>query len=83
MAKAKAPKPYEPVAKPSSIRCTSRVSVKIKDNFYTFEFMEERVIPADAVNVNMEAEREALWNTCHGEVDKQVEEIVQMQKQGR
>jgi len=83
MAKAKSPKPYEPVAKPASIRCTSRVSVKIKDNFYTFEFMEERVIPADAVNVNMEAEREALWNTCHGEVDKQVEEIVQMQKQGR
>lgn len=61
MAKAKAPKPYEPVAKSTSIRCTSRVSVKIKDNFYTFEFMEERVIPADAV----------------------VEEIVQMQKQGR
>lgn len=77
------PPPYEPQGKPTSIRATSRVSVKIKDNFYTFEFMEERTIPADAANVNMEKEREALWDTCHGEVDKQVDEIVSIQKNGR
>lgn len=61
----------------TSIRITSRASVKIKDSFYTIEYCEERSIPETA---NVEEEREALWDTCNGEVDKQIEDIVKMLK---
>jgi hypothetical protein len=41
--------------------------------------VERREVPEDA---NLPAEREALWNDVHGEVDKQVEDIVKaMQRQ--
>ena len=57
----------------TSIRATSRASVKIKDSFYTVEYCEERSIdPNDVV----EEEREKLWNTCNGEVDAQIEDIL-------
>ena len=55
------------------IEAHSRVSVKIKESFYTFEFVERREVPEDA---NLPLEREALWSVVHGEVDKQVEDIV-------
>lgn len=61
------------------IEAHSRVSVKIKESFYTFEFVERREVPEDA---NLPVEREALWNDVHGEVDKQVEDIVKAM-QGR
>ena len=56
------------------IEAHSRVSVKIKETFYTFEFVERREVPEDA---DLPMEREALWSDVHGEVDKQVEDIVQ------
>ena len=61
----------------TSIRATSRASIKVRDSFYTVEWCEERSVPEDA---NLEEEREALWNTCNSEVDRQCEEIVKMFK---
>ena len=59
--------------KVTSIRATSRASVKVADSFYTVEYCEERSIdPED----NVEDERAKLWNTCNGEVDAQIEDIL-------
>lgn len=59
----------------TSIRITSRASVKVRDNFYTVEYCEERSIPEDA---DIEEERQALWDTCNGEVDGQIEDILKI-----
>lgn len=65
------------MAKTTTIRATSRISTKIKDTFYTFEYCEERQIE-DGDDVV--AEREKLWDTCNSEVDNQVEETLKMYK---
>lgn len=57
----------------TSIRATSRASIKVNDSFYTVEYCEERSIdPED----NVEEEREKLWDTCNTEVDNQIEDIL-------
>lgn len=56
-----------------TIKATSRASVKVADSFYTVEYCEERSIdPED----NIEEERAKLWDTCNGEVDAQIEDIL-------
>ena len=65
--------------KVTKIQATSRVSAKIKDSFYTFEFLKEVTFEADK-NYNLEVEKENLWDEVHGEVDKQLQEIISMQK---
>lgn len=57
----------------TTIKATSRASVKIHDSFYTIEYGEERSL--DETD-NVEEEREALWQDCNGEVDKQIEDIL-------
>lgn len=68
-------KAYESKAVTTSIRITSRASIKIKDNFYTVEFCEERSIPADA---NVEEERKLLWDTANNECDNQIQDILEV-----
>ena len=62
----------------TSIKFTSRASVKIGESYYTVECCEERMIPViegiEAVDVD-EARRN-LWNTVNGECDKQIEDIL-------
>lgn len=70
MAKAKV---YESKAITTTIRATSRASVKVKDNFYTVEYCEERSVPEDC---NIEEERKLLWDDCNAEVDNQIQEIM-------
>ena len=65
---------YTPKAVTSTIRATSRMSLKVKDNFYTVEYTEERVIP-DVEDVSIEQERVALWDAVNAEVDNQAQEI--------
>ena len=65
---------YEQKAVTTTIRATSRASVKIRDNFYTLEYCEERVIP-DVEGVDLEAEKRVLWDAVNSEVDKQIEDI--------
>lgn len=66
--------------KTTVIKATSRVSTKLKDNFYTFEYGEERSIDEGD---DIEQAREELWATCNEEVDKQVEEIVEIIRKQR
>lgn len=57
------------MAKTTTIRATSRISTKVHDTFYTFEYCEERQIEEKD---NLEEERAKLWETCNAEVDNQV-----------
>lgn len=65
---------YEPKAVISKIQATSRMSLKVKDNFFTVEYSEERVIP-DLEDVDIEQEKAALWEAVNSEVDNQAEVI--------
>lgn len=66
---------YQSKATISSIRATSRASIKMRDNFYTVEYSEERTLPTD-IEYDIDKEREILWNTVNDEVDKQIEDII-------
>lgn len=63
------------MAQTTSIRATSRASVKVGDSFYTIEYCEERSIQE---NDNLEEERAKLWDTCNNEVDNQIEDILKV-----
>ena len=65
---------YEPKAIISKIQATSRMSLKVKDNFFTVEYSEERVIP-DIEGIDIEKEKAALWDAVNAEVDNQAEVI--------
>lgn len=57
----------------TTIRATSRASVKVGESFYTVEYCEERSIDPDD---DIEEERKALWDTCNTETDNQIEDIL-------
>lgn len=63
-------------AKTTSIKVSSRASVKVRDNFYTVEFTEERSVPEDLTEEELAVERQALWDTCNTETDNQIRDIV-------
>ena len=65
---------YEPKAIISKISATSRMSLKVRDNYFTVEYTEERVVP-NVEDVDIEAERVALWNAVNNEVENQGELI--------
>lgn len=71
-------KNYKPKAITTSIKFTSRASIKIRDNFFTFEACEERIIP-DIEDINIEKEKQALWKAVNTEVDDQIEDTVKAQ----
>ena len=60
---------------PKIIKFSSRASVKVKDNFYTVEYGEERQID-NFENVDINKERQLLIDDCNKQVDNQIEEIV-------
>ena len=66
---------YTPKAITTQIRATSRASVKVRDNYYTVEYSEERTIP-NIEGVNLEEEKKLLWDAVNNEVDNQIEDIV-------
>lgn len=59
---------------PTKITATSRVAIKIKDNYYTVECSEERAIP-DVDGVDIEKERQALFDSVNATVDEQIADI--------
>lgn len=65
---------YVVKGKTNKITATSRMSIKVNDNFFTIEFSEERVIP-DIEGVDLEQEKIALWDAVNTEVDNQAEVI--------
>ena len=66
---------YESKAVVTKIQATSRVAIKIRDNYYTVEFLEERAIP-DTDNIDIEQERKILFDDVNKIVDDQCEEIL-------
>lgn len=60
----------------TSIRATSRASVKVGESFYTVEFCEERAIADYADEAELSKARIDLWNTVNEECDKQIEDII-------
>ena len=73
---------YESKAIITSIKATSRASVKIGDSYYTLEYCEERVIP-DVEDVDINSERRILWDTVNAEVDNQIAETIDAVKNNR
>lgn len=65
---------YEVKGISTKITATSRVAIKIKDNYYTVECSEERSIP-DVEGVDIEKERQALFDDVNATVDGQIEDI--------
>lgn len=62
------------MAKTTTIKASSRASVKVGDNFYTIEWTEERTVePKD----DIEEERTLLWDDVNREVDNQIEDILE------
>ena len=72
MAKKKA---YESKAVTTKIVATSRVAIRIKDNYYTVEAQEERNI-TDPKNVDMDKEWFLLFDSVNNVVDNQVTDII-------
>lgn len=62
-------------AKTTSIKFTSRASVKIGESYYTVEAQEERMIP-DIEGINIDEERKDLWNTVNQQCDDQIADIL-------
>ena len=65
---------YEVKGVPTKITATSRVAIKIRDNYYTVECSEERSIP-DVEGVDIDKERQALFDDVNATVDGQIEDI--------
>ena len=67
---------YESKTKTTKIVATSRAAVKIKDNYYTIEYSEERTVP-DVEDVDLSQERRILWDEVNAVVDDQIASIVE------
>ena len=65
---------YEVKGVTTKITATSRVAIKIRDNYYTVECSEERSIP-DVEGVDIDKERQALFDDVNATVDGQIEDI--------
>jgi hypothetical protein len=66
---------YESKAIVTKINATSRVAIKIRDNYYTVEYSEERSIP-DVDGIDVEQERLLLFDAVNSVVDAQAEDII-------
>lgn len=59
----------------TKISATSRVAIKIRDNFYTVEYSEERSLP-DIEDIDIEKERTILFDDVNKIVDAQCADIL-------
>ena len=59
----------------TEISATSRVAIKVRDNFYTVEYTEKRAIP-DVEGVDIDAERIVLFDAVNSVVDAQADDIL-------
>ena len=66
--------------KTTSMRFTSRASVKIGDSYYTFESTIEKQCPEQYSDEEYTDAKQALWDEVNAEVDNQVAEIVNLIK---
>ena len=66
---------YVSKAKTVTIQATSRMSIKVKDNYFTIEYSEERSIPDGVGEIDIATERSKLWDDVNNEVDNQAQVI--------
>lgn len=66
---------YEVKAITKTIKATSRASVKVGESYYTVEYSEERIIP-DIEGIDIEKERQFLWEDINAECDNQIGDIL-------
>lgn len=71
---------YRQQGKTIKISGMSKATVQIKNNYYSFSYSEERELPEDDTRTNIEKERELLWETLNSEVDKQIDQIMELYK---
>lgn len=71
---------YVQQGKTVKISATSKATVQFQNNYYSFAYSEERELPEDDSRVDLEKERELLWETLNSEVDKQLAEIEELYK---
>ena len=64
----------------TEIQASSRASIKCGDSFYTVEYTEKRAVKEGITDKELEAERNALWDTVKTECDNQVIDIVKTYK---
>lgn len=57
-----------------TISASSKVSVQIGTKFFTLEYAETRSVPNEP-GVNIEEERKILWDAVNTEVDAQIEDV--------
>lgn len=76
----KANSDYKVQGVPTTISAVSRVSVKVKETFYTLEYSEERILPPPEQGCDIVKERKALWDAVNTEVDKQVKDVYELYK---
>lgn len=66
---------YVSKAKTTKISATSRIALKIKDNYYTLEAIEERSIPQDET-VDIDKEWQLLFDSVNNIVDAQAQDTI-------
>lgn len=66
---------YEVKGKTTKITATSRCAIKVKDNYYTLELSEERVMPDDK-SIDLDKEYDALFNSINSEIDTQMQDVL-------
>lgn len=59
---------------PTSISATSRIAIKVRENYYTIEAHEERSI-TEQEGLNLDLEWKMLFESVNKVVDEQAEEI--------
>lgn len=64
----------------TSIKATSKCTIKVRDNFYSVEFSEERGLQEGLDEETLENERKLLWDAVNTSVDEQVADILKMYK---
>jgi len=69
--------------KTTSIKFTSRSSVKIRDNYYTFEATIEKQCPENYTTEDYETAKYNLWDEVNREIDGQITELVEYLKNKR
>lgn len=68
-------KVYKSKAITTEIKADSKITLKIKDNYYSVSLEESRTIP-DIKGVDMELERKLLFEDINAIIDDQANEIL-------
>lgn len=69
--------------KTTSIKFSSRSSIKLGDSYYTFESTIEKSCPENCTKEEYDDAKDELWKEVNGEVDMQLNEIIEAYKKAK